>query len=89
MNQNIKIMEKLFISKRFDGVEELTQMGKLFLELEIAHNELTSLSWDGEEDVLCFNCAIDCAVRDFNKALQNLKEYCASVERAAQMAGVM
>lgn len=83
-------MEKLFISKRFDGVEELTQMGKLFLELEIAHNELTSLSYDDEtDDPLCFNCAVDCAVRDFNKALNNLKEYCASVEMAAQMAGVM
>ncbi len=82
-------MEQLFTSVRYDGQKELTQMGKLFKELEIAHKELTSLSWDGEEDVLCFNCAVDCAVRDFNKALNNLKEYCASVERAAQMAGVM
>ena len=80
---------ELFTSTRHDGVKELTQMGKLFAELERTHKELTSLSWDGEEDVLCFNCAIDCAVRDFNKALNNLKEYCASVERAAQMAGVM
>ena len=83
-------MEKLFISKRFDGVEELTQMGKLFAELERTHFELTSLSYDDEtDDPLAFNCAVDCAIRDFNKALNNLQQHCASVERAAQMAGVM
>ena len=79
----------LFTCTKHDGTKELTQMGKLFLELERTHFELTSLSWDGEEDLLCFNCAIDGAVRDFNQALNNLKEHCASVERAAQMAGVM
>ena len=79
----------LFTSTRHDGVEELTQMGKLFAELERTHNELTSLSYDGEEDVMCFNAAHDCALRDFNKALNNLQQHCASVEMAAQMAGVM
>ncbi len=82
-------MENLFTCTRFDGAKELTQMGKLFLELENAHNHLTSLSWDGEEDVMCFNAAIDCATDDFKKALKKLQEHCASVERSAQMAGVM
>lgn len=81
---------ELFTSTRHDGVKELTKMGKLFLELENAHNELTSLSYDDEtDDPFSFNCAVDCAVDDFKRALQNLKEHCASVEMAAQMAGVM
>lgn len=80
----------LFTSIRHDGVKELTKMGQLFLELEIAHNKLTSLSYDDEtDDLFCFNLAIDGAVSDFNKALNNLQQHCASVERAAQMAGVM
>jgi hypothetical protein len=72
-----------------DGETALTEMGKLFLELERKHNHLTSLSWDDEQDVMCFNASIDCAVDDFKTALKNLQIYCASVERAAQMAGVM
>jgi hypothetical protein len=82
-------MENLFTCTRFDGAKELTQMGKLFAELERTHNHLTSLSWDDEEDVMCFNAAIDCATDDFKKALKKLQEHCASVERSAQMAGVM
>jgi hypothetical protein len=73
-----------------NGTKELTQMGKLFLELEKKHNHLTSLSYDDEQDdVMAFNASIDCAVDDFKVALKKLQEYCASVERAAQMAGVM
>ena len=79
----------LFTCTKHDGTKELTQMGKLFAELERTHNELTSLSWDGEEDLMCFNAAHDCALRDFRTALNNLQQHCASVERAAQMAGVM
>ena len=80
----------LFTSTRHDGKKELTQMGKLFAELERTHFELTSLSYDDEtDDPFAFNCAVDCAIKDFNKALNNLKEHCASVERSAQMAGVM
>ena len=80
----------LFTCVRFDGQKELTKMGQLFLELEIAHNELTSLSYNDEtDDLFCFNLAIDSAVENFKKALNNLKEHCASVERSAQMAGVM
>ena len=80
----------LFTCTKHDGTKELTKMGQLFLELETAHNELTSLSYDdGTDDLFCFNLAIDSAVSDFNKALNNLKEHCASVEMAAQMAGVM
>ena len=83
-------MNELFTCVRFDGHKELTKMGQLFLELEIAHKELTSLSYDDEtDDPFAFNCAVDCAIKDFNKALNNLKEHCASVERSAQMAGVM
>ena len=83
-------MKDLFTCVRFDGHKELTKMGQLFLELEKAHKELTSLSYDDEtDDLFCFNLAIDSAVLDFNKALNNLKEYCASVEMTAQMAGVM
>jgi len=80
---------ELFTCVRFDGAKELTQMGKLFLELENAHNQLNSLSYDDEDDVMCFNAAHDCALRDFKKALNNLRLHCASVERSAQMAGVM
>jgi hypothetical protein len=83
-------MKDLFICVRFDGHKELTQMGKLFLELEKSHNALISLSYDDEtDDVFSFNCAVDCAVSDFGRALMNLKVHCASVERSAQMAGVM
>ena len=70
----------LFTSTRHDGKKELTQMGKLFAELERTHFELTSLSYDDEtDDPFAFNCAVDCAIKDFNKALNNLKEHCASV----------
>ena len=79
----------LFTCTKHNGKKELTKMGQLFLELENAHNDLTSLSYDGEEDVMCFNAAHDCALRNFNKALNNLQQHCASVEMAAQMAGVM
>ncbi len=82
-------MENLFTCVRFDGHKELTQMGKLFLELEKTHNHLTSLSYDGDEDGLCFEAAVFCAKRDYAKALKKLQEHCASVERSAQMAGVM
>ena len=82
-------MENLFTCVRFDGHKELTLMGQLFLELERTHNNLTSLSYDGEEDGMCFEAAIFCARRDYTKALDNLKQHCASVERSAQMAGVM
>jgi hypothetical protein len=83
-------MNDLFTCTRFDGAKELTQMGKLFLELERTHNNLTSLSYDDEQDdPMCFNASIDCAIDDFKKALKNLQVHCASVERSAQMAGVM
>jgi hypothetical protein len=82
-------MNDLFTCVRYDGHKELTQMGKLFLELERTHDTLTSLSWDGEEDVMCFNAAHDCALRDFKTALKALQVHCASVEMTAQMAGVM
>jgi len=82
-------MEKLFTYVRHDGVEALTQMGQLFLELENAHKALTSLSYNNETDnPFAFNCAVDSAIKQFNKVLNNLRLHCASVEMAAQMAGV-
>jgi hypothetical protein len=82
-------MENLFTSTRFDGHKELTQMGKLFAELEKAHNNLTSLSYDSDEDGMCFEAAVFCAKRDYAKALDNLKQHCHNMEKSNQMAGVM
>jgi hypothetical protein len=82
-------MENLFTCVRFDGHKELTQMGKLFAELERTHNNLTSLSYDGDEDGMCFEAAVFCAKRDYAKALDNLKQHCHNMEKSNQMAGVM
>lgn len=82
-------MENLFTCVRFDGHKELTTTGLLFAELEKCHEYIVSLSYDGEEDIMCFNADYECALRNFETVLNDLKQHCHNMEKSNQMAGVM
>jgi len=66
-----------------------TQAELLFNLVENSFNKLLSLSWDGEEDLLCFEAAMFCARKDYDNALKALREYVKSKELQAQAGGVM
>jgi hypothetical protein len=75
---------------RATGLEiTLSKSDLLFSELEECINRLTSLSYDGEEDLMCLEAAVFCANKDYNNALKALKDYVTSTELRAQAGGVM
>jgi hypothetical protein len=66
-----------------------TEAELLFLEMEDCFNFLTSLSCTDDEDMLCFEATYMSALRDYKKALNELKSYVKSKELQAQAGGVM
>jgi hypothetical protein len=62
----------------------------LFFNLEMSFQELINLSYDDDNgDLLSFDAVYLSAVKDYAKALNELKEYVKTKELQAQAGGVM